>query len=119
MGINFSNQIYKTMIDNFKKSLSYTGVTTQISNSGGKEKLIEATAINIDGAFFMKENVKDPTKTGVFQSADAILLYYDYTLTINSYITYNGVKYQIRELPTKRFLGTTSFYFMARLYKYE
>lgn len=106
------------MIDNFQKSLSYIPVTTQISNSGGKEKLIEGTIVTITGAFFSKENIKDPTKTGVFQGADAILLYYDQTLTMNSFIVYNGVKYQIREQPTERLLGTTSFHYMARLYKY-
>ena len=117
MSINFANVTYKTMIDNFAKTISKTPVTKTTSNVSGQETLTSGTPVNISGAFFRKEDAWAQNKEGLFQGADAIFMANtDVVFNKNDILSYDNEDYRILKT-IERKLGTTHFYNMGRCFK--
>ena len=120
MGINFTaaTTAFNKLLENFGKTLSRTPVTKTNSNISGQENLDSATAVNITGAFFRKEDAWSQDKEGLFQGADAILMVKtSVTINKNDLITYEDESYRINQDPITRRLGGIDFYIMARCFK--
>jgi hypothetical protein len=119
MAISFNANTYKVMIDNFSKSLTYTPVTKTTDNITGDETLTSGTPSTISAAFFKRDQIYNQEYVGLIKDADAIMVMLPtVNVTKNSFITYGGEKYQIRDDLFERKLGTVHFYNVARLYLY-
>lgn len=119
MTIGFNANVYKTMITNFSKSLTYTPVTKTTDNITGDETITDGTPATISGAFFKREQSFPQAVEGLFKDADAIVMLLPAVEVVkNGFIAYDGETYQIRDELFKRKLGTIHFYNVARLYRY-
>jgi len=118
MSLNFDTNVYTQLLENFKKTVTYTPVTKTISNISGQEELTTGTSSQIEITFFRQEDTILQDNEGLFQGADAVALYKtSITLNLNDTITYDGQVYRVEKQPTTRRLGGTEFYKVARLFK--
>lgn len=118
MSINFAAgaKVYKIMIQNFSKSLSYTPVTKSTDNLTGDETLTDGTPTTISGAFFPKEDNWSQDNPGLLQDADAVLMVLPtVTITKDSKITYNGDTYRIAKVKLREY-AEVDYYKVARCF---
>lgn len=117
MTIKFDVNAFTKMLDVFEKSLTRTPRVKQLDNYSGDERLIPSTPITIQGAFFRQEDVWVQQYGALVQGADAVLLVKpNVVIAREDLITYKGENYRIDKV-TRRRLGDTQFYQVARLFK--
>jgi len=120
MSINFSaaSGAFDHLLNNFKKTLTYTVVTKTTSNTSGKETLTDGSTTTIYGPFFRQEDVWNQEFSTLLQTADAVLLIDpdDTTVAKNGKITYDGETYRVQKITTRRF-NETKMYRVARCFK--
>jgi hypothetical protein len=120
MTIAFDTSAYTQMLDNFKKTVTYTPVTKTTSNISGSETLTDGATSSINIVLFKQENIINQSFEGLFQGADAVVLFKDdITINFNDKITYDGITYRVGANPTTRRLGESVFYNVARLFKLD
>ncbi len=115
--INLTNAPFETMLDAFAKTISRIPVTKTTDNFSGDETLTDGSAVDIQGAFYRKEDMWMIDKEGLLEGSDAILLVKDdVTINKDDKLVYDNKTYRVQDV-IKRRLGTTQFYTKARCFE--
>lgn len=108
MTINFNAVVFEKLIDNFQKTISKTIVTKSNNPLNDEEIFTDGAVVDINGAFFRKQDSWSQDKVGLFQNADAIIMVKsDVVLNKNDKLTYDNEIYRVQTVITRRYDGTS------------
>ena len=115
--INIDTGVFTNYLAIFAKTVVRTPITKTTSNVSGDETLTDGTNESIEVTFFKKDTVWAIQNAGLFEGADAIMLFNtSQTMIKDDKITYDSVTYRVDDVIPRK-LGTTAIMNMARLFK--